>query len=226
MPTRRWFDHWLSSNRERHLSPKRLMVCYNVLRHANQRRQLAAAHRIVLCHMNLGMSIVAEFAVRHPHRTDMLVSEMFYSLTRSVERIRHGAIDGHDIPNVTGYLRFTLTNDLKKALSKERFGMRPETYRKGKHGRMLPLNGFDFEDKKGDDRDLLEVVWLQVKTEQERAIVSLRLDSHNDKQIGELLELSPARVGQIRNRLYVKVMEHLDDGSTSKYSSGSDEQRS
>lgn len=214
---RRGFDHWLGQNQglmPRPLSPDNLKTAYEALRHSAVPEIVErTANSIITSHIRIGMGLVGSFLVRSPGKSDVFVSEMMWGLVRGCQRLREGAIDHHSDPNITGYLVKTVTGCLRKVACRDRLlGVHEKTYRKGKHGIVVPLHGHDFEHKKGETaaKELLESILYSCGSESERRIVQLRVAEHTDEEIGEILGLTKARVQQIRAELRKRVMETPD----------------
>lgn len=203
------FACWIG---EKRLSPERLQRYYFFLRNSKvKRNKEAASRKIILSHIALGMSLVEEAGRRFPNKTDVFVSEMMYMLVYATKRISLGFIDHHgENPNVSGYLTEMVRGHLAKMGAKDRImGIRLGTYRKGKHGISVPLNGHIFVVRKENANDLMEHIIHHCESELEEVIVKMRAASHNDEVIGDYVGLSKQRVGQIRSNLRNRIMETL-----------------
>lgn len=217
---RRGFTHWISraANLPEKLSEEELQECYRKLRETGDR---SAAERIIMGHVRLGLSKVAEFAVRSPNKIDEMVSIVLEVLTEGCGRIAAGAIDHHEgSPNVTGYLMSMVRGRLTRFVTGDgTLRISLETYK-----RMLSKNKgipqvviFDGSDlisrqvqqkARWDRDDLREMIDSAISTVQKglktdrsdlvRRVIELRVEGLKDPDIGERLDLTGRRIQQIR----------------------------
>lgn len=200
MKPRRGFRHPIGSQElPKQLTVEKLTKYYGFLRHAkNPGVRKAAAHKIIMSHARLGMSLVARWALGYPWQIDDMVSEMLMALVDGVEMIAEGAIDSHgNSPNIGGYLAQTIHGRINKMLAQK-----PKDPG-AKIIRSVP----------GDQGclDLMEIITRSIETRQERTVIELRIEGYNDAQIGQMLEpqLTEQRVYQIRTVVKRRIQEQL-----------------
>lgn len=214
---RRGFDHWISRYElPTHLPEDRLVRWYKILRSGQSSVAFERARQMIIgSHLRLGMSMVAEMR-ENDTRTEELVSEMFLGLVAGVQNLSQGAIDHHEVPNVTGYLRRCVNGRLLRFIHKDGvFRVRQETHKRlvEKFGGIKRIALRDFEDRRGPSVDeIMEVANATIKTERERVVFELRIKDLTDEEIAKQFNppVTTSRVQQIRTALFARIREKLN----------------
>lgn len=224
--TRRGFYHWFSEiTLPEPTNDEELLTLYPFLRNAtgvvDESAVTAAKHRVVQGHMKLAMSLVAEFAVRSPLKTDSMVSVALEAMVDGVEMIASGSIDHHvPNPNVTGYLITTIRGRVTKYLAGDGIvRCDPQTYKKLREaGAYLPVVVFDLSAShtripvlSSSRMEYTDLVQNIVEDDRERKILDMRLSGESDVSIGQKLGLSKVRVGQLRKKIGDKFLEQFNE---------------
>lgn len=187
------------------LSPERLLRYYRFLRYSKVRQnQQKAARKIIMAHARLAMALVGNLAVHYPTKTDLLVAEALWSVTHCVSMISAGALDSHNVPNVTGYILMSVTQHLKKAATSDRL-MLGSGYAKGKHVNVVSIGDHEPLARPQDANDLFELILSITVDPIEATIVRMRSEGFNDRQIGHCLNMTHQDVGRRRSELWTKV---------------------
>lgn len=216
MIKRKGFQHWLSTRIPKALTVARTARIFKALQNPElaQKKRNQAARLLIRGHMRLGMAVVSE--CYRPTLIDDLVGEMLLALTESVNRIVTGAIPAEHT-NITAYIRASLRFRVWRFIcSYSRIlGVRIETHRlrekKGKP-RFKQTNSIPVLACPNQNHRLLElkeVIDSVIENELERQIINLRLSGCTDVQIGEALDYTAARIGQIRRAIADRVKVKL-----------------
>lgn len=227
---RRGFRHWLGDQSlPQPLSEDKLLRYYHFLRHAKTETvKKQAAHKLVMCHVRLGMAAVARWTLTYPHRTDEMVSEMLDALVDGVKMISEGALDRHETPQIAGYLTQTVYGRINKMLRRDKFAY--ALYISGKYSTgkgKIDVGSQEFVKTKGyrltrlekalttkgeqESRDIQEIIRRSIQTDQERTVIELRVAGYDDTEIGEMMEppVTKGRVHQIRTAVKRRIQEQL-----------------
>lgn len=222
---RRGFSHPLGDHPlPRQLTEEELSFCYKMLRHSVHHWK-TAAQVMLESHLKLGMSTVTFFVPCDPKKSDVLVSEMLFSLWTGIIRLHEGAIDHHgETPNPVGYLMVKLKGDLRNLLNRDGLvRVNIATYRKilkkGEPRRVLFLDLTNEAKKRAittvdvAEKDLETIVFNRCcESERDRQIINFRLDGLRDEEIGQKLNppLTKGRIQQIRTKIADKLKRILD----------------
>jgi DNA-binding NarL/FixJ family response regulator len=137
--------------------------------------------------------------VRHLSESDEMVSIAFEALVEGTKRIAEGAIDHHEVPNVSGYLVSTVKGRLFN------FTKNPSWRCVGrvKDSRAI----YDCINDGGYD-DLADKVRSAAKTPSEMEVIQLIVTGHRPSEVAQLLgkhrQYVNTVVTGIRNRLRAK----------------------
>lgn len=199
MRARRGFSHWMQKHAElpAKLSDDELLATYYEARKGNH----DAIKKLIMCHLRLGFSKVAEFAVGSPSKIEDMSSIMLEKLVEGAHRLSKGAIDHHTgTPNVTGFLVARIKGGLMEVVISKK--------------RILPISKGHALDAR-HYRDTLEVVNLAISNVQDKInsknptlvsdIIRLRRDGFRDAEIGIQLDMSTQRVQQIRKLVQFEI---------------------
>lgn len=224
MKRRRGFSHWITTavDLPRMLPESEVQAAYQELRFGE--RKAEAAEKLILGHIRLGLSKVAEFAVQSPNKIEEMASEVFDALIDGVWLIASGSIDHHG--NVTGYLMRTVRGRLLRFVTRGDGILRVslETYRKLKDlNKQIIIVGSGIENciaqrNETEWKEVTEVVDKSIDQVQRqirtrpgvvRRVVELRVEGLDDQEIGDCLELTRARIQQIRQKIKDAITENL-----------------
>lgn len=167
-------------------------------------------------HIRLAMSLVAEFAMRAPNRTNEMVSVALEALIDGIEMIERGAIDHHSVPNITGYLIMTVRGRISKFLTGDGvFRCDLKTYKKLKDsGKDMPIVILDLSSRHlripvlpSSEMELKELFNAIAQDKKEKQVLDLRIVGYNDPQIAQMMGLTKQRVAQIRKKIGEKFLE-------------------
>jgi DNA-directed RNA polymerase specialized sigma subunit len=153
---------------------------------------------LVLGHVKLGIKIAGQY----PGQCDDLVSTALEAILDGCDRVREGRELKDN--NITGYL-ISLINSRCLRMSREDRTIKVPHSSMGKAAKegkpIVPPHLVPIKDTVSrrvfDTADLRETIMSCCESDKEIAIIKLREKSYTNVEIGELLGLTDARVGQI-----------------------------
>lgn len=177
----------------------------------------AAIEQMITLHMRAALAKARQYGAHNPARLPDLTGVAMLALTQAVNRMAKGSLDGKQ-HNPTAYLRKCIDGQIKRYLAKCRLGLSidPETYRKlREENKWLPkiilLDNLSTKaGRRKADQDRIETIRACIQTELEQKVIALRVQGFNDQQIGQMLDYSKARIGQIRKEIAKRVRAQLD----------------
>lgn len=202
---RRGFNHPLSRIvPHQRWTDERILELYHLLRANRDFRD-----EMFMAHLRLGFAKVAFFAMRDSSRTEELVSVMVTSLWEGIQRLIDGAIVHHEKPNPTGYLMLKLRGDLQRFCFEDR--VIPSYAGQKKFAkRRIPLDEdsvetVDFVSSLVAQEITVKACW----SDRDNEILSRSLAGETDTEIGQALQISKARVGQIKKDMASRIKDYL-----------------
>lgn len=190
------------------VSNQRVLELYYLIRAGNQNARI----EMMQAHLRLGLAKVAFFcsSERNATRREEMVSVMLESLWEGIDRLHMGAITHHgDTPNPTAYLMTKLFGNLRAFCFSDRLlPTDPETpYRNS----VVGIRN-DCKSRNIDPSQHLRCIEIETKAcrdERDHQILDMRMSGMDDAEIGTALNLSKARVGQIRASMAERVRKYL-----------------
>ncbi len=180
------------------MSPIILLRYYRFLRFGKcERVRKEAANKICLGHIRLGLLLVSSFRKSYPHKNADMISDMLFGLVKGCELMSKGAIDHHEVPNVTGYLLRTAKGMIQKSLAKDR------------KIKQLAVDVIIHDHKS----DVGEIIERAILSPRDRIIIEFRAQGYKDADIGRMIDppLSGSMVHNIRSCIRKRAMEYLNE---------------
>lgn len=139
---------------------------------------------------------------------DDLIGEGNLSLVEAVNKIRAGGVDPQ---KVTGYLSLSIHRAIGHFIDGELYSSDRQARKQRRRGddptllHKVPNSDFVLSQLEEDTRredDLLETILGYCETDEERAIVGLRIKGYKDDEIANQLEISKTTIFMLRRELY------------------------
>lgn len=162
---------------------------------------LSVVREIVLGHARLAIRIAGQYCFR-PSQEQDLVSVALLALVDGCLTVA----EGKGVDNITGYLISLVHSRCNRFACEDRTVRVPRSslIKASKEGRLLVLPRFEssiaLATKRSKDRstaELREFIFSCCVDDRERNIVRLRIEHYTNIEIGELLQITAVRVGQI-----------------------------
>ena len=165
---------------------------------------LEAINTLILGHLRLAINIASQYAKQAPNKSSDLVSEAVLSLSDACHKASRGELKDDNLTAfVVSRIHSNLVNFLRKDLTLRVPHSTLYSHRRsGKNTAVLQrvplIEGTARSQNRKASLEFLEILELSTSTDFERQVVALRIQSHNDREIAEMLNTNISRVSKAR----------------------------